>query len=162
VDITPTICINIIYFSSYHLIMEGIFTLIRDGLGGHFLGWKPVDSPCPNLAWRYTRGKFFVPFGRHTAQLFCKLALFGFFLHNYASASFISKNRPLARRRHHWRRACVCRRQYFWRAYVRCRRDLESTWQIPRRHRSWRRSRRPVKDAYLGAKIYGAEVPAYK
>jgi hypothetical protein len=33
------------------------------------------------------------------------------FLHNYAPGSFISKNGPLARRRHHWRRASVCRRQ---------------------------------------------------
>jgi hypothetical protein len=97
-----------------------------------------------------------------TQPNFLQIGLFWVFLHNYAPVSFISKNGPLARRRHHWRRACVCRRQYFWRAYVRCRRDLESTWQIPRCHRSWRRGRRPVNDAYLGAKIYGAEVPAYK
>jgi hypothetical protein len=75
-------------------------------------------------------------------QLFCKLVLFGSFLHNYAPGSFFSKNGPLARRRHHWRRACVCRRQYYWRAYVRWRDDLESTWHITRRHRSWRRGRR--------------------
>jgi hypothetical protein len=41
-------------------------------------------------------------------QLFCKSAFFGFFLHNYASISFISKNGPYARRHHHWRQACVC------------------------------------------------------
>jgi hypothetical protein len=46
-------------------------------------------------------------------QLFCNLALFEFFSHIYAPGSFISKNGPLARRRHHWRRACVCRRQYY-------------------------------------------------
>jgi hypothetical protein len=32
---------------------------------------------------------------------------------------------------------------------------------VPRRHRSWRRGT-PVNEAYLGAKIYGAEVRAYK
>jgi hypothetical protein len=98
----------------------------------------------------------------HGAQLFCKLALFGFFLHNYAPGSFISKNGPYAQRHYHWRLACVCRLQHFWRAYVRWRYDLESTWHIPRRHRSWHRGRRPVNDAYLGAKIYGTEVRAYK
>jgi hypothetical protein len=73
---------------------------------------------------------------------FLQIGPFWVFLHNYAPGSFISKNGPLARRRHHWRRACVCRRQYYWRADVRCRDDLESTWHIPRRHRSWRRGRR--------------------
>jgi hypothetical protein len=58
-------------------------------------------------------------------QLFCNLALFGFFSHIYAPGSFISKNGPLARRRHHWRRACVCRRQYYWRLYVRRQCDLD-------------------------------------
>jgi hypothetical protein len=58
-------------------------------------------------------------------QLFCNLALFGFFSYIYAPGSFISKNGPLARRRHHWRRACVCRRQYYWRLYVRRRCDLD-------------------------------------
>jgi hypothetical protein len=58
-------------------------------------------------------------------QLFCNLALFEFFSHIYAPGSFISKNGPLARRRHHWRRACVCRRQYYWRLYVRRRCDLD-------------------------------------
>jgi hypothetical protein len=57
---------------------------------------------------------------------------------------------------------CVCRRHHYWRLYVRRRCDLESTWNVPRRHRSWRRGTRPVNDAYLGAKIYGAEVRAYK
>jgi hypothetical protein len=75
-------------------------------------------------------------------QLFCKLAFFWVFLHNYVSDSFISKNGPLARRRHYWRRVCVCRRQYYWRADVRCKDDLESTWNIPRRYRSWCRGRR--------------------
>jgi hypothetical protein len=84
------------------------------------------------------------------------------FSHNYAPGSFISKNGPYARRHHHWRRACVCRRQHYWRLYVRRRCDLESTWNVPRRHRSWRRGTRPINDTYLGAKIYGAEVRAYK
>jgi hypothetical protein len=74
-------------------------------------------------------------------QPFLQIGLFRVFLHNYVPDSFISKNGLLARRRNHLRRACVCRRQYYWRAYVRWRGDLESTWQIPRRHRSWRRGR---------------------
>jgi hypothetical protein len=72
------------------------------------------------------------------------------------------KNGPYARRHHHWRLARVCWRQQFWRANVRCRYEVDSTCHLPRRHRSWRRGRRPVNAGYLGAKIYGAEVGAYK
>jgi hypothetical protein len=71
------------------------------------------------------------------ANFFLQIGPFRVFLHNYVYVSFFSKNGPLARRR-----ACVCRRQYYWRAYVRWRDDLESTWRVPRRHRSWRRGRR--------------------
>jgi hypothetical protein len=93
---------------------------------------------------------------------FLQIGPFRVFSHNHAPDSFISKNGPYARRHHHWRRASVCRRQYYWRAYVRRWCDLRSTWHVPQRHRSWRRGRRPVNDDYLGAKIYGAEVHAYK
>jgi hypothetical protein len=75
-------------------------------------------------------------------QLFCNLAFLVFFLHNYALNSFISKNGPLARRRHHWRRGCVCRRQQYWRAYVRQWDTVEPTWHMPQRQDLWRRGRR--------------------
>ena len=75
-------------------------------------------------------------------NFFCNLALFGFFSHIYAPGSFISKNGPLARRRHHWRRGSVCRRQSYWRLYVRRRCDLD------------------LRGTYLGAIDLGAEVGA--
>jgi hypothetical protein len=50
---------------------------------------------------------------RHpTTHLFCILALLGFYFHKYVISSFISKNGPLVRRRHNWRRATTCRRHF--------------------------------------------------
>jgi hypothetical protein len=50
-------------------------------------------------------------------RLFYILVLFWF--HKYVFFSFISKNRPSARRHHYWRQATTCRRQLVWRVHVR-------------------------------------------
>jgi hypothetical protein len=74
---------------------------------------------------------------------FCILALFRFYFHKYALFSFISKNRPSARRHHYWRRA-TCRRQLFWRVHIRVDVYVDLTWQ------------------YLGAVDLGANLRVYK
>jgi hypothetical protein len=74
----------------------------------------------------------------HPRPTFLHFSPFSVFLHNYALCSFISKNRPFARRHHHWRRGNACWRHHLWRQHF-------HTWQLMcrvpggRRHRSWRR-----------------------
>jgi hypothetical protein len=52
--------------------------------------------------------------GVHIDQLYCILALLGFYFHKYAFYSFISKNGPLARRHYYWRQPYTGRRQGNW------------------------------------------------
>jgi hypothetical protein len=80
----------------------------------------------------------------HAHCLFCNLALFGFYFHKYTLSSFISKNGPIARCRHYWRRATTCRRQLFWRAHVRIDANVDLMWQ------------------HLGAITHGADLRVYK